>query len=67
MWTENIMPTTRRIKKYAVNRGALFAPQFARDAAQKAAVAGGPGQCLAAALQGGKTKVSPDTVGIAKP
>jgi tripartite-type tricarboxylate transporter receptor subunit TctC len=64
VWAENIA-NNAAIKAYAVNRGALFAP-----------VAGDP--ALAAAMPAiqanawllhstGKTKVSPDTVGIAKP
>ena len=53
------------LKKYATSRGALFAP-VSGDAAQKAAM---PAVQANAWLlhSGGKTKVSPDTVGIPKP
>ena len=64
IWAENIA-NNAAIKAYAVNRGALFAP-VAGDAALAAAMP---------AIQAntwllhstGKTKVSPDTVGIPKP
>ena len=64
VWAENIA-NNAAIKAYAVNRGALFAP-VAGDAALAAAMP---------AIQAntwllhstGKTKVAPDTVGIAKP
>jgi tripartite-type tricarboxylate transporter receptor subunit TctC len=64
IWTENIA-NNAAIKKYAVNKGALFAP-VAGDAALAAAM---PAiQANAWLLQStGKTKVSPDTVGIPKP
>ncbi|MBI5275374.1 MAG: tripartite tricarboxylate transporter substrate binding protein [Burkholderiales bacterium] len=64
VWTENIA-NNAAIKAYAVNRGALFAP-VAGDAALAAAM---PAiQANAWLLHStGKTKVAPDTVGIAKP
>jgi len=64
VWADNIA-NNAAIKAYAVNRGALFAP-VAGDAALTAAM---PAiQANAWLLHStGKTKVSPDTVGIAKP
>jgi tripartite-type tricarboxylate transporter receptor subunit TctC len=64
VWADNIA-NNAAIKAYAVNRGALFAP-VAGDAALAAAM---PAiQANAWLLHStGKTKVSPDTVGIAKP
>ncbi len=64
IWSENIA-NNAAIKAYAVNRGALFKP-VAGDAALAAAM---PAiQANAWLLQStGKTKVSPDTVGIPKP
>lgn len=64
IWADNIAKSTA-IKAYAVNRGALFAP-VAGDAALAAAM---PAiQANAWLLHStGKTKVSPDTVGISKP
>jgi tripartite-type tricarboxylate transporter receptor subunit TctC len=64
IWTENIAKS-EAVKKYAVSRGALFNP-LSGDAAQKAvfpAVQANAWNLHAA----GKTKVSPDTVGIPKP
>jgi tripartite-type tricarboxylate transporter receptor subunit TctC len=64
IWAENIAKS-EALKKYAVSRGALFAPQYG-EAAQKAVF---PAVQANAWLlyDGGKAKVSPDTVGIAKP
>ncbi len=64
IWAENIAKS-EAIKKYATSRGALFAPA-AGDAAQKAVF---PAVQANAWLlfNGGKAKVSPDTVGIPKP
>jgi tripartite-type tricarboxylate transporter receptor subunit TctC len=64
IWTNNIAKS-EALKKYAVSRGALFNP-LAGDAAQKAVF---PAiQANAWNLhEAGKTKVSPDTVGIPKP
>ncbi|MEO7337000.1 MAG: tripartite tricarboxylate transporter substrate binding protein [Caldimonas sp.] len=64
IWTENIA-TSEALKKYAASRGALFAPSQG-EAAQKAVF---PAVQANAWLlfEGGKAKVSPDTVGIPKP
>ena len=64
IWAEQIVKS-EALKKYAASRGALFAPQFG-DAAQKAVF---PAVQANAWLlfDGGKAKVSPDTVGIPKP
>ncbi len=64
IWADNIVKS-EALKKYAVSRGALFAPQYG-DAAQKAVF---PAIQANAWLlfEGGKAKVSPDTVGIPKP
>jgi tripartite-type tricarboxylate transporter receptor subunit TctC len=64
VWNENIA-NNAAIKAYAVNRGALFGP-VSGDAALAAAM---PAiQANAWLLHStGKTKVAPDTVGIAKP
>ena len=63
-WAEHIV-NNEALKKYAANRGALFAPA-AGEAAQTAAF---PAVQANAWLlhAGGKTKVAPDTVGIPKP
>lgn len=64
IWASTIV-NNDALKKYAANRGALFSPS-AGEAAQTAAF---PAVQANAWLlhSGGKTKVSPDTVGIAKP
>lgn len=64
IWIENISKS-EAVKKYAVSRGALFAPTYG-EAAQKAVF---PAVQANAWLlfDTGKAKVSPDTVGIAKP
>ena len=64
IWAANIA-NNEALKKYATSRGALFAPS-AGEAAQVAAF---PAVQANVWLlhSGGKTKVSPDTVGIAKP
>ncbi len=64
IWDENIAKS-EAIKKYATSRGALFAPSSG-EAAQKAVF---PAIQANAWLlfDGGKAKVSPDTVGIPKP
>jgi len=64
IWNENIK-TSEALKKYATSRGALFAP-VAGDEAQAAAA---PAIAANAWLMfdTGKAKVSPDTVGIARP
>jgi len=64
IWAEQIVKS-ESLKKYANSRGALFAPQSG-DAAQKAVF---PAVQANAWLlfDGGKAKVSPDTVGIQRP
>jgi tripartite-type tricarboxylate transporter receptor subunit TctC len=64
IWTENIAKS-EVLKKYALSRGALFAP-IDGEAAQKAAF---PAVQANAWLlfDSGKAKVSPDTVGIPRP
>jgi tripartite-type tricarboxylate transporter receptor subunit TctC len=64
IWAENIVKSDA-LKKYAASRGALFAPQYG-DAAQRAVF---PAVQANAWLlfDGGKAKVSPDTVGIPRP
>jgi tripartite-type tricarboxylate transporter receptor subunit TctC len=64
IWSEQISKS-EALKKYATSRGALFAPLYG-EAAQKAVF---PAVQANAWLlyNGGKAKVSPDTVGIAKP
>lgn len=64
LWTDNIMKN-ETLKKYAANRGAFFGP-LAGDPAQKAVF---PAVQANAWLlfDGGKAKVSPDSVGIPKP
>lgn len=64
IWNENIK-SNPEIRKYAVSRGALFQP-VGGDEAQKAAA---PAIAANAWLMhdGGKTKVAPDTLGIARP
>jgi tripartite-type tricarboxylate transporter receptor subunit TctC len=64
LWAENIA-TNEALRKYAASRGALFGP-VAGDAAQKAAF---PAVQANAWLMfdGGKAKLSPDTVGIPRP
>lgn len=53
------------LKKYAANRGALFAP--AAGAAAQTAVFPAVQANVWLLHAGGKTKVAPDTLGIAKP
>lgn len=64
IWDQNISKS-EALKKYASSRGALFAP-LSGEAAQKAVF---PAVQANAWLlfNGGKAKVSPDTVGIPKP
>ena len=64
VWKDVVM-NSEALKKYATTNGALFAPAYGDDA-QKAVM---PAiQTTAWQLQdGGKAKVSPDTVGIPKP
>jgi tripartite-type tricarboxylate transporter receptor subunit TctC len=64
IWADNIVKS-EALKKYAAGRGALFAPQYG-EVAQKAVF---PAVQANAWLlfDGGKAKVSPDTVGIPRP
>jgi len=64
IWNDNIK-TSKALKDYATSRGAQFAP-FAGAEAMKAAM---PAVQVNAwqAVDGGKSKVSPDTLGIPRP
>ena len=64
VWRDNIA-SSKALKDYATSRGAQFAPIAGADA-QKAVM---PAVQANAWMQfdGGKAKVSPDTVGIARP
>jgi tripartite-type tricarboxylate transporter receptor subunit TctC len=64
IWADNIN-NSKALKDYATSRGAQFAPA-AGDAAAKAVM---PAVQVNAwqAFDGGKAKVSPDTLGIARP
>jgi hypothetical protein len=64
IWADNIMKS-EALKKYANSRGALFNPQSG-DAAQKAVFPAIQANAWVL-FDGGKAKVSPDTVGIPKP
>ena len=64
LWAENIAKS-EALKKYAASRGALFAPSYG-DAAQKAVFPAVQANAWML-FDSGKAKVSPDTVGIAKP
>jgi len=64
LWAENIAKS-EALKKYAASRGALFAPSSG-DAAQKAVYPAVQANAWML-FENGKAKVSPDTVGIAKP
>jgi tripartite-type tricarboxylate transporter receptor subunit TctC len=64
IWAENIAKSDA-LRKYATSRGALFAP-VAGDAAQKAVFPAVQANAWML-FTSGKAKVSPDTVGIAKP
>ena len=64
VWNENIR-NSDALKKYAVSRGALFAPVSGDDAQAAAAPAIAANAWLMADT--GKAKVSPDKVGIPRP
>jgi tripartite-type tricarboxylate transporter receptor subunit TctC len=64
IWAENIAKS-EALKKYAANRGALFAPSA--GAAAQTAVFPAVQANVWLLHAGGKTKVAPDTLGIAKP
>ncbi|HVF65752.1 MAG TPA: tripartite tricarboxylate transporter substrate binding protein [Casimicrobiaceae bacterium] len=64
VWADQVM-NSAALKKYATEKGAQFAPSYGANAVKAAmpAVQVNAWQ----AFDGGKAKVSPDTVGIAKP
>jgi tripartite-type tricarboxylate transporter receptor subunit TctC len=64
IWADNIAKS-EALKKYAASRGALFAPSYG-EAAQKAVFPAVQANAWML-FDNGKAKVSPDTVGIAKP
>ncbi len=64
LWREQ-MSKSEALRKYATSRGALFAPMAGQDAHKAAMPAVQANAWLLHA--GGKTKVSPDSVGIPKP
>ncbi len=64
IWQEQ-MPKSESLKQYATSRGAVFTPIAGADA-QKA-VAPAISANAWAAVDAGKAKVQPDTLGIAKP
>lgn len=64
IWSEQIVKS-EALKKYANSRGALFNPQSG-EAAQKAVFPAIQANAWVL-FEGGKAKVSPDTVGIPKP
>jgi tripartite-type tricarboxylate transporter receptor subunit TctC len=64
VWNEQIVKS-EALKKYANSRGALFNPQSG-EAAQKAVFPAIQANAWVL-FEGGKAKVSPDTVGIPKP
>ncbi|MFA6366876.1 MAG: tripartite tricarboxylate transporter substrate binding protein [Candidatus Hydrogenedentales bacterium] len=63
-WADVIMKS-KKIQEYAVSRGAVFAPSFGQEAQDKAFAYYQPVAWLY--YEAGKTKISPDTVGIPKP
>jgi hypothetical protein len=64
IWREQIA-RSEALRKYATSRGALFAPVSGQEAHKAAMPAVQANAWLLHA--GGKTKVSPDSVGIPKP
>lgn len=64
VWKEKIA-NSAALKKYATDKGALFDPSYG-DAAKKAAFPAIQGAAWIL-QEGGKAKVSPDTLGIPKP
>jgi tripartite-type tricarboxylate transporter receptor subunit TctC len=64
VWAEQIVKS-EALKKYATSRGALFNPLYG-DTAQKAVFPAIQANAWVL-FDGGKAKVSPDTVGIPKP
>ena len=64
VWAENIA-TSKALKDYATSRGAVFAPLAGAQA--QTAVAPAVATNAWMAFDGGKAKVSPETLGIARP
>ncbi len=64
IWKENIA-NSKALKDYATSRGAQFAPSAGADAMKAVMPAVQVNAWLA--FDGGKAKVSPDTLGIARP
>jgi len=64
IWAENIA-TSKTLKEYATSRGAVFAPLAGAQAHSAVAPAVSTNAWMA--FDGGKAKVSPDTLGIARP
>ncbi|MEO8248394.1 MAG: tripartite tricarboxylate transporter substrate binding protein [Burkholderiales bacterium] len=64
IWTEKIAKS-EALKKYANSRGALFAPLYGKEAQEAVAPAIAANTWLL--FDSGKAKVSPDTLGIARP
>lgn len=64
IWVEQISKSDA-LKKYATSRGALFAPHHGQEAMQAVMPAVQANAWLL--FESGKAKVSPDTLGIAKP
>jgi tripartite-type tricarboxylate transporter receptor subunit TctC len=64
VWAENIAQS-KALKDYATSRGAVFAPLAGAQA--QAAVAPAVATNAWMAFDGGKAKVSPETLGIARP
>lgn len=64
IWAEQIAKSSE-LRKYATARGAMFAPLYGNDA--QTAVFPAVQKNAWQAFEGGKAKVSPDTVGIPKP
>ena len=64
IWADNIA-SSKALKDYATSRGAVFAPLAGAQA--QTAVAPAVATNAWMAFDGGKAKVSPDTLGIARP
>jgi tripartite-type tricarboxylate transporter receptor subunit TctC len=64
IWAEQMM-NSPALKKYATEKGAQFAPSYGANAMKAAMPAVQVNAWMA--VDGGKAKVSPDTVGIPKP
>ncbi|MEO8485844.1 MAG: tripartite tricarboxylate transporter substrate binding protein [Betaproteobacteria bacterium] len=64
IWAENIA-TSKALKDYATSRGAVFAPLAGAEAQRAVMPAVQTNAWMA--FDGGKAKVSPDTLGIARP